>query len=85
MYGAPPFMRLGWEPPVELSVRPYLASAFSTLIRDPSILSMMDVRRHLTAAQAYRVALMAVWPADMSEFQLRWRVSSPDLHVLAKP
>lgn len=67
-YRAPFIVILGWESPVELSVRPYQACAHNTLIRR-SILSMMDVRRHFTA-EAYRVALVTVWVGDVSELQL---------------
>ncbi len=44
-----------------------------------SIPSMMDVRRHF-AAEAYRVALVVVWVADMSELQL-WQRFDPDLNI----
>lgn len=68
LHGTPPIVRQGTEPPVELSVRPYLPSAYSTLIGDFSIRSMMDVRRHFTV-EVYWVALVAVCVADMSELQ----------------
>lgn len=60
MHGTHPIVSQEREPPVELSVRPYLPSAYSTLIGDFSICSMMDVKRHFTV-EVYRVALVAVW------------------------
>lgn len=49
-----------------------------------SIPSKMDVRRHFTA-EAYRVALVTVWVADMSELQSWQRILPRFTCTLAKP
>ncbi len=82
LYGAPPHRGPGMRTPCRAVCQVLSALCIQHIDQRLSIPSVMDVRRHFTE-EAYMVALVAAWGADMSELQMWQRFLSRFTFTLA--